>query len=208
MLTTNLALFLTASLALIVSPGPDSLYVLARGIGQGRRAGAISALGTSTGLLVHTTAAALGLAVLLQTSVIAYTIIKFVGAAYLIYLGIKTFLSKTSLLVTPATSQPSWRRMYLQGMLTNVLNPKVALFFVAFLPQFVDQHSGAVALHMLLLGVLFDSLGLAYLLLVATLSGSLGTFLNKRPTWANRMRWLTGSVMIGLGLRLALPDKR
>ncbi|HEU5367184.1 MAG TPA: LysE family translocator [Ktedonobacterales bacterium] len=208
MLTANLALFLTASLALIVAPGPDSLYVLARGIGQGRRAGAISALGTSTGLLVHTTAAALGLAVLLQTSIVAYTIIKFVGAAYLIYLGVKTFLSKQSMLVTPASGKPSWRRMYLQGMLTNVLNPKVALFFVAFLPQFVDQHSGTVALHMLLLGVIFASLALAYLLLVAGLSGSLGTFLNARPAWASRLRWLTGSVMIGLGLRLALPDRR
>jgi threonine/homoserine/homoserine lactone efflux protein len=208
MLTANLALFLTASLALIVAPGPDSLYVLARGIGQGRRAGAISALGTSTGLLVHTTAAALGLAVLLQTSIVAYTIIKVVGAAYLIYLGIKTFLTRQSVLVTPTASKPSWRRMYLQGMLTNVLNPKVALFFVAFLPQFVDQHSGAVALHMLLLGVLFAAMGLSYLLLVAGLSGSLGQFLHRRPAWANRLRWLTGSVMIGLGLRLALPDRR
>jgi threonine/homoserine/homoserine lactone efflux protein len=204
---TNLVLFLTASLALIVAPGPDSLYVLARGIGQGRRAGAISALGTSTGLLVHTTAAALGLAVLLQTSIVAYTIIKIVGAAYLIYLGIKTFLTKQSPLVTPATDTPSWRRMYLQGMLTNVLNPKVALFFVAFLPQFVDQHSGAVTLHMLLLGVFFDAMGLTYLLVVARLSGSLGQFLKTRPAWANRLRWLTGSVMIGLGLRLALPDQ-
>lgn len=208
MLTTNLALFLTASLALIVAPGPDSLYVLARGIGQGRRAGAISALGTSTGLLVHTTAAALGLAVLLQTSIVAYTIIKIVGAAYLIYLGIRTFLTKQSVLVAPAASKPSWRRMYLQGMLTNVLNPKVALFFVAFLPQFVDQHSGAIALHMLLLGVLFAAMGLSYLLLVAGLSGSLGQFLHRRPAWANRLRWLTGSVMVGLGLRLVLPDRR
>jgi threonine/homoserine/homoserine lactone efflux protein len=208
MLTPNLAIFLTASLALIVAPGPDSLYVLARGIGQGTRAGAISALGTSTGLLVHTTAAALGLAVLLQTSIVAYTIIKFVGAAYLIYLGIKTFLTKQSVLITPAANKPSRRRMYLQGALTNVLNPKVALFFVAFLPQFVDQHSGAVALQMLLLGVLFDAMGLTYLLLVAGLSGSLGTFLMARPAWANRIRWLTGSVMVGLGLRLALPDRR
>ena len=208
MLTANLALFLTASLALIVAPGPDSLYVLARGIGQGRRAGAVSALGTSTGLLVHTTAATLGLAVLLQTSIVAYTIIKFVGAAYLIYLGIKTVLTKQSPRVTPAADQPSWRRMYLQGMLTNVLNPKVALFFVAFLPQFVDQHSGTVAWQMLLLGVLFDAMGLSYLLLVAGLSGSLGQFLKTRPAWANRLRWLTGSVMIGLGLRLALPDQR
>jgi threonine/homoserine/homoserine lactone efflux protein len=208
MLPTNLALFLTASLALIVAPGPDSLYVLARGIGQGRRAGAVSALGTSTGLLVHTTAAALGLAVLLQTSIVAYTIIKFVGAAYLIYLGIKTFLTKQSPLVTPATGKRSWRRMYLQGMLTNVLNPKVALFFVAFLPQFVDPRSGAVALHMLTLGIIFASLGLAYLLSVAMLSGSLGQFLKARPTWASRLRWLTGSIMVGLGLRLVLPDQR
>ncbi len=208
MLTANLALFLTASLALIVAPGPDTFYILARGIGQGRRAGAISALGTSTGLLVHTTAAALGLAVLLQTSLVAYTIIKFVGATYLIYLGVKTFLTKQAALVTPATGKPSWRRMYLQGMLTNVLNPKVALFFVAFLPQFVDQHSGAVALHMLMLGALFATMGLAYLLLVAALSGSLGQLLNRRPAWASRIRWLTGSVMIGLGLRLVLPERR
>jgi threonine/homoserine/homoserine lactone efflux protein len=208
MLTANLALFLTASLALIVAPGPDTLYVLARGIGQGRRAGAISALGTCTGILVHTSAAALGLAVLLQTSIVAYTLIKYAGAAYLIYLGIKTLLSKQSALFTPVATRPSWRRMYLQGMLTNVLNPKVALFFVAFLPQFIDQQSGFVALHMLLLGLIFDSLGLAYLLLVAGLSGSLGHFLLTRPAWAHRIRWLTGSILIGLGLRLALPDRR
>ncbi|SRR5579883_82730 len=208
MLTAHLALFLTASLALIVAPGPDTLYVLARGIGQGRRAGAISALGTGTGILVHTTAAALGLAVLLQTSIVAYTLIKYAGAAYLIYLGVKTLLSKQSALFTPVATRPSWRRMYLQGMLTNVLNPKVALFFVAFLPQFIDQQSGLVALHMLLLGLIFDGLGLAYLLLVAGLSGSLGHFLLTRPAWANRIRWLTSSILIGLGLRLALPDRR
>ncbi len=208
MLTAHLALFLTASLALIVAPGPDTLYVLARGIGQGRRAGAISALGTCTGILVHTSAAALGLAVLLQTSIVAYTLIKYAGAAYLIYLGIKTLLSKQSALFTPVATRPSWRRMYLQGMLTNVLNPKVALFFVAFLPQFIDQQSGLVALHMQLLGLIFDGLGLAYLLLVAGLSGSLGHFLLTRPAWANRIRWLTSSILIGLGLRLALPDRR
>jgi threonine/homoserine/homoserine lactone efflux protein len=208
MLRINLLLFLPAAIALIIAPGPDSLYVLARGIGQGRRAGIISAFGTCTGLLVHTTAAALGLAVLLQTSAVAYLVVKFAGAAYLLYLGVRTLLTKQSFSVTAATTRPSGARMYLQGMLTNVLNPKVALFFVAFLPQFVDQRGGAVALQMLTLGLLFAGLGLLYLLLVATLSGSLGQFLQRRPAWANRLRWVTGSVMIGLGLRLAIPDRR
>ncbi len=209
MLRINLLLFLPAAIALIIAPGPDSLYVLARGIGQGRRAGVISALGTCTGLLVHTTAAALGLAVLLQTSAVAYLVVKFAGAAYLLYLGVRTLLTKQSFSVTAATIRPSGARMYVQGVLTNVLNPKVALFFVAFLPQFVDQRGGgAVALQMLTLGLLFAGLGLLYLLLVATLSGSLGQFLQRRPAWANRLRWVTGSVMIGLGLRLAIPDRR
>jgi len=208
MFTANLLLFLPAAIALIIAPGPDSLYVLARGIGQGRRAGVISAFGTCTGLLVHTTAAALGLAVLLQTSVIAYLVVKFAGATYLLYLGVRTLLTKQSFSITTAATRPSVARMYLQGMLTNVLNPKVALFFVAFLPQFVDQRSGMVALQMLTLGLLFAGLGLLYLLLVAALSGSLGALLQRRPAWANRLRWMTGSVLIGLGLRLAIPDRR
>ncbi len=208
MFTANLVLFLPAAIALIVAPGPDSLYVLARGIGQGRRAGVISAFGTCTGLLVHTTAAAVGLAALLQASAVAYLIVKYVGAAYLLYLGIRTLLSKQSFRVEASTTRPSAPRMYVQGMLTNVLNPKVALFFVAFLPQFVNPHSGAVGLQMLMLGVLFAGLGLLYLLLVATLSGSLGALLQRRPAWANRLRWVTGSVLVGLGLRLAIPDRR
>lgn len=208
MLTANLALFLPAAIALIVAPGPDSLYVLARGIGQGRRAGIISALGTCTGLLVHTTAAALGLAVLLQTSTVAYLVVKYVGAAYLLYLGVRTLLTRQSLLVSAPATRPSWARMYVQGLLTNVLNPKVALFFVAFLPQFVNPQGGAVALQMLALGILFDVLGLLYLMLVALLSGSLGALVQRRPAWANRLRWVTGSVLVGLGLRLAIPDRR
>jgi len=208
MFTANLALVLPAAIALIIAPGPDSLYVLARGIGQGRRAGVVSALGTCTGLLVHTSAAALGLAVLLQASTVAYLVVMFVGAAYLLYLGIRTLLSKQSFQVEASTARASGARMYAQGMLTNVLNPKVALFFVAFLPQFVNPQGGAVAVQMLTLGILFAVLGLIYLLLLALLSGSLGALLQRRPAWANRLRWVTGSVLIGLGLRLAIPDRR
>src|SRR5689334_12819943 len=117
-------------MALILAPGPDSLCVLARGLGQGRRAAMIAALGTTSGLLVHTTLAALGLAVLLQTSEIAYTVVRVGGALYLIYLGVRALLSRERLAIG-AAGHSSSRRMYLQGLLTNVLNPKVALFFVA-----------------------------------------------------------------------------
>jgi threonine/homoserine/homoserine lactone efflux protein len=208
MLPTHLALFFAASIALIVAPGPDSLYVLARGIGQGRRAGLISALGTCTGLLVHTTLAALGLAVLLQASPVAYTVVKLAGAAYLVYLGVRALLTKQSFTLGGDTSRRLWARMYIQGMLTNVLNPKVALFFVAFLPQFVDARAGAVAPQMLLLGVLFATMGLAYLTLVALLSSQAGRLLRAHPNLASRIRWLTGSVLIGLGVRLAVPESR
>jgi threonine/homoserine/homoserine lactone efflux protein len=208
MLGTNLALFVAASLALIVAPGPDTLYVLARGIGQGRRAGVISALGTCSGILVHTMLAALGLAVLLKTSPLAYLVVKYAGAAYLIYLGIKALRSHEPLAQTKsAMPQRSHLRMYAQGLLTNVLNPKVALFFVAFLPQFVHPQAGPPAVQMLALGLLFDVMGLAYLIVVALLAGAAGRLLAK-PRWQQRIRWLSGSILIALGLRLALPDQR
>ena len=205
---TNLGLFLVASIALILAPGPDSLYVLARGLGQGRRAGLVAALGSSSGLLVHTTLAALGLAVLLQTSEIAYTIVRVGGALYLIYLGVRALLSRERFAVGATPSQFSPRRMYLQGMLTNVLNPKVALFFIAFLPQFVDPHTPSFALSMLTLGLTFALLTVCYLTLVGTLSGALGRALLSQPRVAGAMRWVTGGVFIGLGLRLLIPERR
>jgi threonine/homoserine/homoserine lactone efflux protein len=143
---TNLGLFLVASIALILAPGPDSLYVLARGLGQGRRAGVIAALGSSSGLLAHTTLAALGLAVLLQTSEVAFTVVRVGGALYLIYLGVRALLSRERFAIGASAAQFSPRRMYLQGLLTNLLNPKIALFFIAFLLQFVDPHTPSFAL--------------------------------------------------------------
>jgi threonine/homoserine/homoserine lactone efflux protein len=205
---TNLGLFLVASIALILAPGPDSLYVLARGLGQGRRAGLVAALGSSSGLLVHTTLAALGLAVLLQTSEIAYTVVRVGGALYLIYLGVRALLSRERFAVGATASQFSPQRMYLQGMLTNVLNPKVALFFIAFLPQFVDPHTPSFALSMLTLGLTFALLTVCYLTLVGTLSGALGRALLSQPRVAGAMRWVTGGVFIGLGLRLLIPERR
>jgi threonine/homoserine/homoserine lactone efflux protein len=205
---TNLGLFLVASIALILAPGPDSLYVLARGLGQGRRAGFVAALGSSSGLLVHTTLAALGLAVLLQTSEVAYTAVRVGGALYLIYLGVRGLLSRERFAVGSTASPFSPQRMYLQGMLTNVLNPKVALFFIAFLPQFVDPHTPSFALSMLTLGLIFALLTVCYLTLVGTLSGALGGALLSRPRIAGAIRWVSGGVLIGLGLRLLMPERR
>jgi threonine/homoserine/homoserine lactone efflux protein len=206
--TTHLALFLAASLALIIAPGPDSLYVLARGAAQGRRAGIISALGTSTGLLAHTSAAALGVAALLHTSALAYTALKLAGAAYLLFLGLRTLLSHRSFSLPDVGRRTAGVQLYAQGALTNILNPKVALFFVAFLPQFADPRVGALAPQLLLLGGVFALMGLTYLILVAMLASALGRVLRARPAWAHRLRWLTGSVLIGLGVRLALPESR
>jgi threonine/homoserine/homoserine lactone efflux protein len=205
---TNLGLFLVASIALILAPGPDSLYVLARGLGQGRRAGVIAALGSTSGLLAHTTLAALGLAVLLQTSEIAYTLVRVGGALYLIYLGVRALLSRERLAIATSASHSSARRMYLQGMLTNVLNPKVALFFIAFLPQFVDPHTPSFALSMLLLGAVFATLTIIYLMLVGLLSGALGRALLSQPRVAGAIRWVTGGILVGLGLRLLIPERR
>ena len=205
---TNFGLFLVASIALILAPGPDSLYVLARGLGQGRRAGIIAALGSSSGLFFHTTLAALGLAVLLQTSEVAYTLVRVGGALYLIYLGVRALLSRERLAVGATSSQFSSRRMYLQGLLTNVLNPKVALFFIAFLPQFVDPHTPSFALSMLMLGLIFATLTVCYLTLIGSLSGALGRTLLAQPRVAGAIRWISGGVFIGLGLRLLIPEQR
>jgi threonine/homoserine/homoserine lactone efflux protein len=204
---THFGLFLITSIVIIVAPGPDTLNVLARSIGQGRTAGFFTTLGTCSGLLVHTTAAALGLAALFQASAVAYYVVKIVGAAYLLYLGVRTILSKHAIGVStkPPVSQ---RRLYVQGILTNVLNPKLPPFFLAFLPQFADPHAGAIGLQILMMGLIFALITLLYLSLIALASGSISRSLLSRPAWANRLRWVTGSVLVGLGVRLALPEQR
>src|SRR5215208_3087481 len=140
-------LFVGVSWALIITPGPDMLYVITRGVTQGRRAGMLSAIGVICGILVHTTAAALGLTLILQTSALAFLIVKTLGAAYLIYLGIKAWWEKSTFHLPASTSNVSSRRVFWQGVFSNVLNPKVAIFFLAFLPQFVDKGGSHIALQ-------------------------------------------------------------
>lgn len=204
----SLILFLTASLALIFTPGPDMIYVLTRGVAQGRRAALVSAWGACSGIMVHTAFAAIGLSALLQRSATAFLVVKYAGAAYLVYLGVRAFLDRENFSgVRGAPAARSLRSLYLQGVASNVLNPKVALFFLAFLPQFVDPASGSGALQMIALGALFAVLATGIFSAIAFFSGEVGDCLLDRPGFANALRWFTGSVLIALGLRLALPER-
>ena len=206
MINTAIPLFLVATITLALIPGPDMVYVLARSVGQGRKAGIVSALGVSVGILVHTSAAALGLSALLMSSAFAYTAVKYLGAVYLIYLGVRIVLSKdTGSLST--LQQASLKRIFSQGVLTNVLNPKIALFFLAFLPQFVDVSSGQVAWQILTLGIIFNVIGTLWHIALASLAGSAGSWLRKRPSFSYIQKWFTGSILIALGIRVAWPEK-
>jgi threonine/homoserine/homoserine lactone efflux protein len=201
------ALFVGVSWALIVSPGPDMIYVITRGMAHGRRAGMLSALGVVCGILVHTTAAALGLTFILQTSALAFLLIKVVGAGYLIYLGIQAWRDQHTFRVQASTPGGSSGALFWQGVLSNVLNPKIAVFFLAFLPQFVDRGSNDVTLQMIILGVTFACFGLSFLLVVGYFSGTIGTWLSGRPQYSKFLQRVAGCILVGLGIRLAFTEK-
>ena len=201
------ALFIGVSWALIIAPGPDMFYVITRGMAHGRRAGMLSAIGVVCGILVHTTAAALGLSLILQTSAFAFLFVKFVGAAYLIYLGIKAWRDQSSFNPQPSASIATSGVLFWQGVLSNVLNPKIAIFFLAFLPQFVDRGSNHVAVQMVILGVTFACFGLCFLLIVGYSSGTIGRWLMDRPRYAQFFQRFAGGLLIVLGIRLALTEK-
>jgi len=197
-----------ASLALNLTPGPDMLYVLGRSVGQGRRAGVVSALGIGAGTLVHMTAVALGLSALLREVPAAYEAIRYAGAAYLLYLGVRAWLERGAMAVRGGREAyvPLWR-VFRQGVVTNVLNPKVALFFLAFLPQFVSPERGPVGLQIVLLGLAFDISGTAVNVGVGLAGGWLGDLLRRNPRLARAQRWFTGGVFVALAVRLALPTE-
>ena len=201
-------LFVVSGVLLNLTPGPDTLYIVGRSIAQGRRAGVLSVLGISTGVLVHTAAAAIGLSALLASSAAAFTVVRYAGAAYLVYLGVRLLVSRGDALPTPpdaaaaAETRDPWI-VYRQGVLTNVLNPKVALFFLAFLPQFVDPTSPHRTAAFLTLGLVFVLSGTIWCLVVACFAAAASRRLRERPTagkWLNRV---SGGLFIGLGVRVA-----
>lgn len=200
--THNLSAFLLSSFLLWITPGTDTMYILARSISQGRQAGLISVLGISSGILVHTTFAAFGLSAILATSAWTFTTIKIAGAIYLIYLGLQAWLRKSSPLSTPEiNSMGSWQ-IYRQGVVTNVLNPKVAIFFLAFLPQFVEPTAGFGALPFLLLGILFVTGGTVWCLLLAGFAAMVTNTVRENKQFSGWLERITGCVYIGLGLNL------
>ena len=206
--STQFGLFILASWALILAPGPDMLYVITRGIAHGRRAGLLSAVGVICGILVHTLAAALGLALILQASTIAFLVVKFAGVMYLLYLGIKSLRDKSAFALQGHTAAVSSQKLFWQGVLSNVLNPKVAIFFLAFLPQFVDRTGSHIGFQMVILGLTFALFGLCFLSVVGYFAGAIGAWLTRQPQYTNILRWITGGVLIGLGVRLAFTERR
>ena len=203
-----LVIFLAAVLALTVTPGPDMIYVASRSLGQGRIAGALSAVGVISGTFIHLAAAAVGLSQLFRYSPLAYDLLRYAGAAFLLYLAWRALSGGYDLGTASGRRPAGSGKIFLQGMLTNVLNPKVALFYISFLPQFVDPARGSVALQILILGSILNSFGLLVKLTVALTAGGLGDWLRAHPRFRKAQAWLTASVLAALALRIALPERR
>jgi RhtB (resistance to homoserine/threonine) family protein len=200
----NFELFCLSAIVLSVTPGPDTFYILGRTISQGTNSGIASVLGISTGVLIHTIAAAVGLSTILATSALVFKIIKLIGAAYLIYLGITLILASkdTHALSKNNLSSSSLWKIYRQGVMTNVLNPKVALFFLSFLPQFIDPNHGNVT-SFIFLGFTYVFACTVWYLIVAVFSSAIAGTFQKNTLWIRSINKISGSIFIGLGLNLA-----
>jgi threonine/homoserine/homoserine lactone efflux protein len=205
----DLLLFSTAALILLVIPGPSVLYVVARSLDQGRKAGLASTSGISTGTLAHVVAATLGLSALLLSSATAYSVVKYAGAAYLFYLGIKKFRERPTIDTKETQVQAlPLRRVYAQGVLVEALNPKTALFFFAFLPQFANPARGQVSLQFLTLGMLFTLLGFTSDSIWALTAGSAAGWLRRNRSFSRNQRYISGTVYLGLGMATAVSGSR
>ena len=203
--------FVLAAILLNLTPGSDSMYIITRSISQGQTAGFYSVLGIISGILIHTLLAALGLSVLLANSPTAFMIVKYIGASYLCYLGVKMLMSKQQPLIGASLQEngkPSsaktldYWQIYKQGMLTNTFNPKVALFFLAFFPQFIDPNYAHSTLSFLLLGLTFAATGFIWCLCLALLASKFSENLRKKPSIEAILNKISGVVFIGLGIKL------
>jgi len=203
----NFELFCLSAIVLSVTPGPDTFYILGRTISQGSKSGTASVLGISTGVLIHTIAAAIGLSTILATSALVFRIIKLIGAAYLIYLGITLILASKDIdgLKKDNLSSSSFWKIYRQGVVTNVLNPKVALFFLSFLPQFIDPKHGNVT-SFILLGIFYVFTCTIWYLIFALFSSAIAKTFQQNTLWLRAINKISGGLFIGLGLSLAFYE--
>lgn len=201
----TLLAFLTASMIIVLAPGPAQALTIARSISDGKEAGFMTAFGLNVGTIIHTLAAALGLSAVLATSAVAFAVVKYIGAAYLIYLGIQAFLSKEQAVVTQtALPEANLRQTFTKAVITGLLNPKVALFILAFLPQFVDPQRGSAFLQFTILGTLLAVIDVLYESILALAAGTFSDRLIHNPKAAIWRQHIMGTVLIGLGIRLAL----
>ena len=205
---THLPLFIPASAVLLLTPGPAVLYIIARSVDQGRRAGLVSVCAIEVGNFTHVIAATLGLSAILLSSALAFSIVKYLGAAYLVYLGLRKLFTREAIPATRNSHPQSLRRIFSQGVVVATLNPKTALFFVAFLPQFVDPSQGSIAGQMLLLGCIFVMLAVISDSMYALLAGTVGQWLKGSSSVVRAERYVAGCVYIVLGATAALADVR
>lgn len=204
--TSSLPFFLLAAFVVIVVPGPSVFYIVARSLDQGRTAGIVSTLGVGAGALFHVAAAGLGLSAVLASSAVAFNTIKYLGAAYLVYLGLRRILNPHEDAPTEPHRRQTQRRMFSEGLLVNLLNPKTALFFFAFLPQFVEPSLGPVSVQVMVLGCLFVAIGILSDGVYALLAGGLGDWFRTSARLPLLQRYLSGGVYIALGVATAVSD--
>jgi threonine/homoserine/homoserine lactone efflux protein len=205
----NLGLFISAALVLLVVPGPAVLYIVARSVEQGRLAGFVSDVGIHTATLVHVAAAALGLSAILASSALAFSLVKYAGAAYLIWIGLKKIFGRSEVPdLNAELPRHGYARLFRDGFIVNLLNPKTALFFLAFLPQFVEVDRGHVAMQIAVLGLLFTLLGFITDGCYALVAGTAGKWLRQSRTYLEVERYVSGVLFIGLGLTAALAGNQ
>ncbi len=204
----TLPVFLGAALVLLLTPGPAVLYIITRSMEQGRRVGLASVLGVELGNCVHVLAATVGLSAILLSSALAFSLVKYAGAAYLFYLGVRTLRTPVATGVTSTNAPKSMRRNFTQGVVVAALNPKTALFFLAFLPQFVVTSKGNVALQFLALGLMFVTMAIVTDSTYALLSGTAANWLRGNIWFMRFRRYFAGTIYIGLGLSAALTGSK
>jgi len=205
--TSRLTLFFITAALILVTPGPAVLYIIARSVDQGRLAGIVSTLGVGLGTMFHVAAAALGISALLMSSAMAFNLLKYLGAAYLVYLGVRKLMERDQEQHSYDRVPQSLGRIFWQGVVVNVLNPKTALFFLAFLPQFVDIARGHVSLQMVVLGLLFVTMGIVSDGVWALFAGTAGSWLKNHSGFLRVQRYFAGTVFIALGVIMAVSGQ-
>lgn len=206
--TSNMLLFLSVAFILLISPGPNTIYVVTKGVTEGRSAAFKAVLGASAGDMTQVLAVSLGLAVLLQASALTFFIIKMLGAGYLLYIGVRCFLNKQQMFSKASAGKTNSKDLFFTGFLTSALNPKTTLFFLSFLPQFVDTTSVYAQQQMVLFGSLFVVMGFLVMCVYAALAAELRFWIVKHEKIQVYFNWLTGAVFIGFGLRVAFSEQR